>query len=338
MQRKPIILILTSQNDDGVAENIAGLIRNIGSHNVVILTDEKYGKEPKSAVAGKIAVTGKFAIARATRITNAVKRFRPEIVVAITPYAYSSAIEAKKKSNFSAQIVYLMPYFALDKMYSDTGVFIVENAEIKSQLVANGVQSKKIMTMGLPFDIVKKTHPEVLALKQELGIPRNTTTVLLNATAKDGVEELFSLLLDQGNIINIVVYSPDLKTVSSLRQKADGVKATNTVILQNAEQLDDFLSACDVVITRFDRQTLYKSFKLSKPVITFGKGEQIEKELDFLVERGLVLRARENIEIVGLLYKLMQTNIASAYVTAADKWVEFVNIANIANYLVSFMM
>lgn len=337
MQRKPIILILNSRDENGnVAERVAAEVKKIGSHNVVVIDDDKYGSEPKTPIAEKLSVSGKFAKKRAVRIANSVKRYRPAFILAVTPYAYASAVDAKKKQAFATEIIYLMPYFVVDKTYEDTGVFIVENTDMKAQLVAQGIPSKKVMTMGLPFDVEKKTPLEIAAAKQELGLPR-TTSILLNAEPKDGAEELFSLLLDQGDVINIVVYCEDAKTVPLLRAKADAARATNAIILQNADQYDEYLSACDAVITRFDRQTIYKCFKLNKPVITFGGGEPASKELNYLVEKGLVLRANENIEIVGLIYRLMQTGVAASYVQAADKWVELSSLGNIASYLVTYI-
>lgn len=337
MQKKPIILILTSHDDTvGAADNIASAVRAVGTHNVVVISDDKYGAD--SAPSGKrsLVLPGKQAKSRAAKICNAVKRYRPEFVLTVTPYAYSSTVDAKKRTGFDADIFYFMPYFTVDKAYDDTGVFIVENADMKAQLVAYGVPSKHVMTMGLPFDIAKKTPLEIAAAKQELGLPRSAT-VFLNAGQKDGASELFSLLLDQGDVINVVVYCSDQKIVAQLRAKADLVRATNVVILQNAEQFDAYLSASDAVVTCFDRSVIYKCFKLGKPVITFGRGEQVEKELDYLVERGLILRSRDNIDVVALVYRLMQTGVAASYVTAAEKWVELCSLENVANYLASYM-
>jgi hypothetical protein len=49
------------------------------------------------------------------------------------------------------------------------------------------------------------------------------------------------------------------------------------------------------------------------------------------------MHARENIEIVGLMYRLIETGVAATYVRAGEKWVENADIENITNYLVSYM-
>lgn len=362
MHRKPIILILTSRDEEGNASvEISRAIKEYGTHNTVIVGDDKYGSAAKSSKLDKLMTLGddyqeflgrneRFAFlknigrknkpvkkGRAYRIANAVKRYRPELVLTTTPYAYFSAVDSKRKTEFDAEIVYMMPYFVLDKQtYGLDSIYIVENQDVKTALVSQGVPSKRVMTMGFPYDIPRKTPLEIVAMKQELGLPR-TMTVFLNAEKKDGVEELFSLLLDQGGVINIVVYCTDAKTVSALRARADSEKANNVVILQKEEQFDEYLTASDAVITRYDVSTIYKCFKLGKPVITFAKGAHSLREIAYLVEKGLVMNAKENIEVVGLIYKLIETGVAASYVTAGQKWVETASVSNIAGYLVSYI-
>ena len=357
MQRKPIILILTSRDEKAnISEQIAGTIRKVGTHNVVILGDDKYGSAQKITKLDRLlnlreeyqqvlmdrAKKKQGASKRKkgihNRISNAIKRYRPELVMAVTPYSYYVLTEAKKKTGFNTSIFYIMPYFVLDKQsYGEVDTtFIVENQDVKSALVGQGVPSKRVLTMGLPYEIDKKTPIEISALKQELGLPK-TLSIFLNAGKKDGVNELFRLLLDQGNVINTVVYTGDNKLSAELRSVADSYKANNVVVSQKIEQFDEYLTACDVVVTKHDIATIYKAFKLGKPVIVLSTGEHANREIEYLVHHGLVMHARENIEIVGLMYRLIETGVAATYVRAGEKWVENANVENITNYLVSYM-
>lgn len=357
MQRKPIILILTSRDEKAnISQQLAESIRKVGTHNVVIIGDDKYGSAQKitkldrllhlreeyqqilAEKSKKKQSGGKRRRGRDNRIANAVKRYRPELVLAVTPYSYYVLTEAKKKTNFGASIFYIMPYFVLDKQTYDEvdTTFIVENQDIKSALVQQGVPSKRVLTMGLPYTIDKKTPIEVSALKQELGLPK-TLSVFLNAGRKDGVNELFRLLLDQGNVINTVAYTGDNKLSAELRAMADDYKANNVVVAQKQDQFDEYLTACDVVVTKHDIATIYKAFRLGKPVIVLSIGEHANREIEYLVHHGLVMHARENIEIVGLMYRLIETGVAATYVRAGEKWVENADIENITNYLVSYM-
>ena len=59
MYRKRIILILTSRDEpDGVSERLAEAIRKIGTHNVVVMSDDKYGSATKLSALDKIMDSG----------------------------------------------------------------------------------------------------------------------------------------------------------------------------------------------------------------------------------------------------------------------------------------
>lgn len=362
MLRKPIILILTSRDEiDCESKKIKEAVLKTGTHNVVILSDDQYGSAAKMSRLDKLMDAGKeyqymlekkdksrqvlkdkFRLKslskRVNRINNAVRRYRPEFILTLTPYAHHSAAEAKRRAKFDKQIIYLMPSFTLDKrQYDDaTNVFIVENQDIKSELVHNGIYSKNIMTMGLPFEIVKRTPIEIASAKQEFGLPK-TKTVFLNVASKKIRDEVFSLLLDQGGIINIVVYCEDPKEIAALRERSSHVPDVTVIIVAKEDLFDEYLSVCDIAITHYDASVIYKCMKLGLPAITFGEGEHTAKEINYLVSKGLVLRAKENIETIALLYKLLQSETAVAIAMAQERWVEFSSLENIANFLVSYI-
>ena len=118
MYRKPIILILTSRDEKAnISEQIAQSIRKVGTHNVVIVGDDKYGSAQKMSKLDRLLnlreeyqqilaekSKRKYGATRKrgrdSRIANAVKRYRPELVLAVTPYSYFALVEAKKKTNF----------------------------------------------------------------------------------------------------------------------------------------------------------------------------------------------------------------------------------------------
>ena len=50
MHRKPIILILTSRDERaGLSKNLADAIKKIGTHNVVVISDDKYSSAQKTS-------------------------------------------------------------------------------------------------------------------------------------------------------------------------------------------------------------------------------------------------------------------------------------------------
>jgi UDP-N-acetylglucosamine:LPS N-acetylglucosamine transferase len=194
------------------------------------------------------------------------------------------------------------------------------------------------MTLGLPYMAQKPSAQDAAALKQEYGLPRSKT-VFVNVRGKKKLEETLSLLLDQGDIINLVVYAEDADDVAALRAKAAAAQGTTVVFVTKRELYDDYLKISDIVVTRFDVPTIYKCMQLGVPAVTLAEGEteSVKAEISYLVENGLVLRAKENIEVVALLYKLMQPDAGAAVRQAGEKWTENASLDNLAEFFSSYI-
>ena len=360
MIRKRIILILTSRDEsDGISQKIAEAIRKIGTHNVVVMSDDKYGSATKLSALDRLMDSGseyqyllekkdkgvirdmfklKSLSKRVNRINNMIKRFHPEYILCVTPYAHHCAVEAKRRARFGTQIVYMLQSFTLPKRVHDdaTNVFIVENADVKADLVRQGIKSKDVMVMGLPFEIAPKSKEEIAIKKQELGLPK-TKTVYVNLQNKKQLEDVFSLLLDQGEIANLAVYVKDERMLETLSSMAVKSPQTKVVFLQSSEQIDDCLPVCDAAITQYDPATLYKCFKLGVPSIVAKSGEHEQADILYLASHELCLVAKNDLEIVGLLYRLLQTDTGEKIAASGNKWVEMSSLENIANFLTAYI-
>ena len=59
MYRKRIILILTSRDEpDNVSQKLAEAIRKIGTHNVVVMSDDRYGSATKLSALDRLSIVG----------------------------------------------------------------------------------------------------------------------------------------------------------------------------------------------------------------------------------------------------------------------------------------
>lgn len=362
MQRKPVVLILTSSDErGGAAENYAAAIRADGRFNTVVLGEDKYGakdifgKHSKAAFradkrrlltcgaasAGRLLRAGTRRgrlHGRNRRVANAVKRYAPEYVLTVTPYAQAAFTEAKRRAGFDVPSVHAVTSFVLpgtDYPAYAADVYLVENADVKEELVSRGIPSRHVAVTGLPFDAPRVTPAETEDGKQELGLPR-TPTVFVNAGGRDAVE-ILGLLADQGDIINIACYAEDVKLLAALRTRADRAETrSNVVLITRKDMFREYLLMSDIVITRFEPSVVYTCFKAGKPVVAFGKNAEEEKNVAYLAERKLVMPARSDIDVVALIYKFMQTDTASEYVENGVERTEMFSLENTANYLAAY--
>ncbi len=360
MQRKRTILILTSKDELGnESKCLADAIKKIGTRNVVVMSDDKYGsavkmsaldrlmdrrgeyqylleRKDKGVIRDNLKFTG-FS-KRVNRINNMVKRFRPEYILCNTPYSHHCAIEAKRRARFKTQIVYLMHSFTAPARVQDdlTNVFIVENSDVKVDLVRKGVRSKDVMVMGLPYDIKKKDEVHFLFAKQELGLPK-AKTVFVNIKDKRSLERVYSLLIEQGKIINLVVYCEDAKLRQQLSQKLQKHNETTVLFISTKDRVDEYLSVCDVLVTSYDISLVYKAMKLAIVPIILSCNEHEMSDINYLVNKELCFKAKDEIDTVALVYKAFQSEAGERVSKNGPKWVEMSSIDNIASFLVSYI-
>lgn len=360
MNRKPIILILTSKDEPGgLSASLADAITRLGTHNAVVMSDDKYGSVTKRSAIDRLMDNGgeyryllerkdrgvmrerlkprKFS-KRVNRIKNMLKRFQPEYILCTTPYAHHCAVDAKRRLKFNTHIIYMLPSFTMPKHRLDeiTSVYIVENSDIKADLVRTGIRSKNILTMGFAYDIRRRSEEEIAYVKQELGLPR-MKSIFVNISNAKTLENVFSLLLDQGDVASLVVLCENPKAMQILSSMSVQVPDVTVLFVQSQDKVDEYLSVCDMAITDYDISVIYKCFKLGIPPLIYSKDENQSSDIDYLENHGLCVRTKEYIDIIGLEYKLLQSELANEIGVNGLKWVEMSTLENIANFLVSYI-
>lgn len=359
MERKPVILILTSTDEYGdVSERIADAVRSLGTHNAVVVNQTRYdgyvrnsafyrwlrkylskyhvkAEKIKTRLSGLSRRSDKVR-GRSRRIANAVKRYNPEFVLTVTPYALAALADARAKIGTDCKTVHVINAFTYDKHDFPADVaegYIVENSDVKDALVEAGADARHTMVMGLPYRVRTLTADERAVQREAKSLPQSPT-VFLNATEAENAEELLALLIDQGKLINTVCYADTTKLMAKLRRRADVASERNSVaIISRREQIDEFLSVSDVVITHYDPSVIYKSMQLGKPVIAFSDFERGKRDLEYLRERGLIKCADKSIDTVGLLYDFLQADTAAQYAERELARTQMYSVENLANYL-----
>ncbi len=295
----------------------------------------KFFNKIKTSILSKNKKVAKKLSKKERRIKNAIIRFNPEYILTVTPFAQNSVVEAKIIAGLKNSVVYFYPYLTADKsiINSQTDLYLLENGELKNMLVDNHLSPKKAVVLGLPYSLKKLERDETNLLKQEFGLPKSKT-VLLNANDKKECENILSLLVDQGDIINVAVNcaNADVSHFGNILAKGKGM----TIQFIKSENLDKLISVSDILITECDIPIIYKAFGVKLPVISFARNSQEEKDLNYLRNNGLIIKSEDNLDIVKSLYTLLQTNEKCNLQEAGAKFVEISSLDNITDFLTSF--
>jgi len=354
---RPVILVVSSSEEKGAfSKQLSEYFAQTGSHYVVIIDESKYGngdsyirKVPllktrylsllKKRVDGLKVNKEKKLKGRIKKIRNAIKRFNPVAVVCTTAYALLGAIETKKRAMLQdIPIIAVATSFTLDKNYVDTYVdhYIVENDDIKDQLASAGILQNNILPLGFPLKLKPTSKEEKAELKQKLGL-NDVPTVFMSISDSPMCVEVFDMLLDQGDIININAFCDKSEILHKLRKLIEEKSSDNVQLFDKLNLFDDYLKASDFVVTNYDVVTMYKAFMMEKPVMAFAPLTEVEKnDLEYLSERNQILFCKETKDVILRLYDLLQTDIKKELVYNAKQRIKDNQLEEIGKFLSSF--
>ncbi len=351
--KKNTIIILTSSDEPvGTSEYLQNLLKT-DDNRVFIVKDTRYNTSSEFFfIKNKIKhnryyskeiafLEGKKFLkfvkhTTVKRIANMIYRYEPQLVITVTPLAHYLAIKAKQHYKSDVKIVnYIFRFVLDDRIYNDftTDSFVVENSQMREKLISLGVKSINIANLGFPFTLNKLSEEEVEDIKRKKGIPESKM-ICIDLRDTTSLEDIFSMLIDQGNKFNLVIRSYNNNYLDYLYKKLAGLNI-NVIFASNSEEFDKYLSFADLLITDFNVVTIYKAFCVSVPIIGVSRELDSYKNLENLAEQGLILATNENVKVISYLYDMFQTEIRESLIKKSDNKMKFVVPENIKNYLLS---
>lgn len=250
-------------------------------------------------------------------VRNAILRFEPESILCASSSDLNLVLRTRKFCAFDANIIAISPFFTLDYSFFDMSVdaFVVENAECKSAMSKLGFPADKIHVCGFPVGVTIPAPEEVALLRTSLGLPMSPSVYLgVGDHFTRDFFDVFNMLLDQGEVINLAVPPlADANSTKLLRKSMDVKKATGCKLLTAGENAMNYLFASDIVVTAYDPVLIYEALLLQKPVIAFAPANETEKQdLNYLAKKGVVCYAEENPDVVLGIYKCLEKRLETA--------------------------
>ena len=297
-----------SRNRERLIQSVPTLYRRFRSAGTALNARTKAGPDKRRAPGKKLKGSTR-------RIYNAVLRFAPDVIVVTSPRLMHETVIAKKRTRFRYPVVGLCENFTLDKAFYNMSAdgYIVENADTKNQLTAMGYSSGRVHVLGFPIEESPADVDYVMKMKEHLGLNLNPTVYLSGGTI--GSKELFpvfELLLDQGNLINVIVNCGRNENLYNLmlreaeRRNADNVK----LYVSTDVDAEDTLLAADCIITIYDSTLIYRAFLTGIPVIAFAPDNGAEKaDLAYLKDKGLIYFAEDYNHVIIGMYDVLQSNL-----------------------------
>ena len=240
------------------------------------------------------------------RFKKLIKDYKPDIILSVHLCFVGSVIKCLKKMKAEIPvytcIVDLVKHSRLwhDKKCVTT---FVPTLAMYNALLKKGFKKEKLFHSGFPVN--EKFNKINKSPKTEISVP--DVLMVSPSLKRDKVTLQLILATLKHNVNLTVVTGKDTKLKSYLDKKL--VNAKNVTVTGYVFDMDDRLSAADVLIAKAGPNMILEAVKMCVPVIITGHiPGQEEKNYQYIVENGYGLKCGSPKELDGALGKLFEND------------------------------
>ncbi len=209
------------------------------------------------------------------RISNVLERYNPEVVVVTDHTLLHSLVNAVNTQGNGTKIVVAFDEFTMDKRIVNKHVdlYFVDNMEIKSALIAEGIAEDKIEIIDLPVENKFFVPVEYGAAAKKLNIDTSKKTLLFSSSYIG--DERFIKLIDaisQARFDANIVFAcgKNRKLLALVREK-------NFVAYNESLDMNLALTVADLVIMRPTTILMQEAIAKNKKVFSIFPLDKIEE-------------------------------------------------------------
>ena len=229
------------------------------------------------------------------KLVPLMEQQRPDVVISTHPFATEMISHLKWAGVVSAPLICLMTDYGPHRAWIADRVdaYVVANGDMISEMEAMGVPREKIHPFGIPVGNVFFTSADKPALLRKFGLEPSKPTILIMA-GSFGVTNILKIYrqlvrLDQDFQV-IVITGRNEKLYGEFAALApNSPKKTKLVFFTN--EVEDYMHACDLLITKPGGLTVTEALACSIPLAVFDAiPGQEEENANFLLTHDMAVK------------------------------------------------
>jgi len=201
----------------------------------------------------------------ARRFINFLSREKFDCCIT-TQFMVNEIISVSKTSkNIASKLICVVTDYNVHRVWLASGVdfYAVACRETQQRLLSLGVAEKKIKTTGIPIHVKFLTPQDKQQLLRKLGLKPNLLTVLM-LTGTFGFGPIKKLVLDLQDRFQLLVVCGNNH---SLFNELNRIKNEHTYAYELVDNIDELMSAADLVITKPGGQTISEALVKHLPML-----------------------------------------------------------------------
>jgi processive 1,2-diacylglycerol beta-glucosyltransferase len=237
---------------------------------------------------------------------------KPELIVTVHPAFVGSIIDLLEKQHLNIPVVTIVAdIISINRLWADKRAMytICPSEEAKEKVIKYGVPENRIKAFGFP---VREKFNNIAARIKEDTLHTNPNREDLNFLIVSGAEgagnlaKTATILLENFNCRVTIITGRNLKLRATLEKSLVPSFPNRAVVLGFVHNIEEYLLASDILITRASPNTLMEAVTCCVPLIVTDAVPGQEKENpDFILKHNLGIACKDLTrlpqEINGLL-------------------------------------
>ena len=173
----------------------------------------------------------------------------------------------KRHKKIKSRIICVVTDFDVHRIWVNEGIDIYTGAcdYTKNKLISLGVPPEKVFSTGIPTDLKFSKNPDLVVLREKLGIQDGLLTILI-ATGSFGMGPIEALMELLKNYQLLIVCGHNQALFDRLSPKAP----SNTHVLGLVDNMDELMAVANVMVTKPGGLSIAEALVKKLPMIFFS--------------------------------------------------------------------
>ena len=284
---------------------------------------EKLEAQPVTSAMKKLSQLSSRVNAR--KLGEFVNAFAPHAVIC-THYLPAEVLAPLKRNHkLDADLSIVLTDYDIHTMWIQDGAdrYFVATDEMAHALRAKGIGNADVVVSGIPImPQFAETYPDKPVIRRQLGLAEAPPTVLMAAggfgmVPVDRAVDLLAAAIPDARFLTLAGRNEELhRALKTVAQKWPG-RILPFGFVENIHQL---MAAADLIVTKCGGLTSSECLAMGLPMVIIKPiPGQEERNSDFLLERGVALRANSMAHLVYKVKRLLAQPRTLARMSAAAR-------------------
>ena len=231
-----------------------------------------------------------------------VRRHRPDLIIATHPFPGGAAAYLRDSRRLRAPLVGVITDFAVHRLwvYEHVDAYFVAAPEIKRELSALGVPSRRIYASGIPVHPQFTTHASGRGILGELSLAADQPLVLLmgGGLGMGGIRQAMASMDELNLPLQFVVLAGKNKELQEKLQEETKNLRHAVRVLGYTDRIPELMRAAAMLVTKPGALTVCEALVSETPLLLYEPipGQEWENAV-FLTQRGVALWAKNRQEL-----------------------------------------